>query len=70
MAPLSPWSNMLGIVLTLIFALDILLAVLSARAEPGTVMRKVALVIFAIQLVLGVGGGALAVFWTLVFADH
>ena len=56
---------MLAIVLTLFFLLDILMAVLSARAEPGAMIRKVAIVFFALQLLFGVGGGAIAVFRTL-----
>jgi len=51
---------MLGIVLTAIFAIDILLAVLSARSEPGAPVRRVALAAFGAQLLLGVGGGMFA----------
>lgn len=51
---------MLAIILTLVFALDITLAVLSARAEPGTLIRTVALVAFGAQLLTGVVGGVIA----------
>lgn len=53
---------MLAIVLTSVFLLDILLATLAARTEPGAPMRTVALVFFALQLLVGVGGGMLAMF--------
>ncbi|WPB57196.1 hypothetical protein [Xylophilus sp. GOD-11R] len=56
---------MLGIVLTLVFATDILLAVWSARAEPGSAVRKAALIFFVAQLLVGIFGGMLAVYRSL-----
>ena len=53
-------SGMLAIILTLVLAFDILLFVKSARAEPGTRLRTLALVVFTLQLALGMAGGLIA----------
>lgn len=50
----------IGLVLTFFFALDILLCVLAARAEPGATVRTVALVTFGAQILLCVVGGVVA----------
>jgi hypothetical protein len=52
--------SLIGLVLTVFFALDILLCVLAARAEPGATIRTVALVTFGAQILLCLVGGFVA----------